>query len=127
MRPLNKAEIAIYDAGAIAMLAGLLLLMSPWRMWAVWVYGVGAAAFLIMQVRSQHHGDTITVRRLQRQQLLGALLLLVAAPMMWMNVNAVWPLRHNEWIAVVAIGAWMQAYAAFRLPREMDKEEKEKK
>ena len=59
---------------------------------------------------------------LRRQQILGALLLLITTVPMWMSVNHVWPLGHNEWLLFLAVGAWIELYTAFRIPAELKKE-----
>ncbi len=124
MRKLNKLEIIIYDAGAVIMLLSLMLLSTPLRNIIPYIYGIGAAMFFAMQLKAQSNSSSIVVRRLKRQQALGALLLLLASVTLWTEVNHVWPLRHNEWIVVVTIGAWMELYTAFRIPKELEKEEK---
>ena len=123
MKKLSLPELIVYDAGAVIMLLSLLLLHTLLSAYMPYVYGAGAAMFFAMQLKSQGGGGNFVVRRLKRQQALGALLLLLASVAIWMDVNYVWPLRHNEWIAVVAIGAWMQLYTAFRIPKELEKEE----
>ena len=127
MGKLGKLEVVAYDASAIVMLACLLLVRSPWGAGVPYVYGVASAVFLAMQYKGRYNGGNIVVRRLQRQQLLGAVCLVLASFAMWMGVNGVWPLRHNEWIVVVTIGAWMELYTAFRLPKEIEKEKNDKK
>ncbi len=125
MRKLNKLEIFLYDAGAVIMLLSLVLLSTPLRNFIPYIYGTGAALFFAMQLRAQSQSASFVVRRLKRQQALGALLLLLASAALWTEVNQVWPLRHNEWIVVVTIGAWMELYTAFRIPKELEKEEKQ--
>lgn len=122
MKQLNKIEVVLYDAGAVIMVLSLLLLHTELRGFLPYIYGVGAALFFVMQLRAQSDGGNVVIRRLRRQQMIGALLLLLAAPALWMEVNMVWPLRHNEWIVVVTIGAWMELYTAFRLPKELERE-----
>ena len=70
----------------------------------------------------RYEGDNFTIRRLRRQQILGTLLLLITTVPMWMSVNHVWPLGHNEWLLFLAVGAWIELYTAFRIPAELKKE-----
>lgn len=125
MNRLSKPEILIYDAGAIIMVVSLILLPTGLRNSIPYIYGVGAAMFFAMQLKSQDRGGNIVLRRLKRQQALGALVLLLASVAMWMEINQQWPLRHNEWIVAVAVGAWMELYTAFRIPKELEKEKKD--
>lgn len=127
MGKLSKLGIMIYDASAVLMTLCLLLVQSSWNRYVPYVYGVASLVFFVMQYRSRHRGGNIVVRRLQRQQLLGGVFLVIASAAIWMGVNSVWPLRHNEWIVVVTIGAWMELYTAFRLPKEIEKENYDKK
>lgn len=127
MGKLGKLGVAAYDASAVVMLVCLLLVRSPWGAYVPYVYGVASAVFFAMQYKGRYNGGNIVIRRLQRQQLLGAACLVLASAAMWMGVNSVWPLRHNEWIVVVTIGAWMELYTAFRLPKEIEKEKNDKK
>ena len=87
-----------------------------------YIFGAGAACFSSMQLSARYEGDNFTIRRLRRQQILGALLLLITTVPMWMSVNHVWPLGHNEWLLFLAVGAWIELYTAFRIPiRNFDK------
>lgn len=56
------------------------------------------------------------MRRLRRQQLLSAVLLLLVAPLMFMNVWQAGPLRGHEWLLLLTIAAVYQVFAAFRIP-----------
>lgn len=87
-----------------------------------YIFGAGAACFSSMQLSARYEGDNFTIRRLRRQQILGALLLLITTVPMWMSVNHVWPLGHNEWLLFLAVGAWIELYTAFRIPTELKKE-----
>lgn len=127
MDKLSKLGIILYDASAVLMVVCLLLVQSSWNRYVPYVYGIASLVFFVMQYRSRYRGGNIVVRRLQRQQLLGGVCLVIASAAIWMGVNSVWPLRHNEWIVVVTIGAWMELYTAFRLPKEIEKENYDKK
>ena len=119
MKKLSKIEIIVYDAGAVIMLLSLLLYPSTLRSIVPYIYFVGAIAFFVMQYRAQTDKSSVTIRSLERIQLIGAVLLVISVFPMWMDINMVWPLRHHEWIVFLSIGAWLQLYTAFRLPREI--------
>lgn len=121
----DRLFLILYDAAAVVMVLSLVLLHTGLRASIPYVYGVSAAVFFVMQLRAQDYHGNVVVRRLLRQQALGGLLLMLACVPMWMEVRQQWPFRHNEWIVVVAIGAWMQLYTAFRIPKELEKAKNE--
>jgi drug/metabolite transporter (DMT)-like permease len=55
------------------------------------------------------------VRRLRRQQILGAVLLVFAGVLMFVT-------RHNEWVLCLTVAAILELYTAFRIPSELEKE-----
>lgn len=121
----DRLFLILYDAAAVVMVLSLVLLHTGLRASIPYIYGVAAAVFFVMQLRSQDYHGSVVVRRLLRQQALGGLLLMLASVPLWMEVRQQWPFRHNEWIVVVALGAWMQLYTAFRIPKELEKAKKE--
>lgn len=80
--------------------------------------------FASMQMLASYEGDSIVIRRLRRQQVLGALLLIVSGAMMFGHHYHMTYMRHNEWMVVMLIAAVFELYAAFRIPYELAKEEK---
>lgn len=122
MKQLSKLQIMVYNAGAVVMLLALVAFSTPAREYVPYVFGAGAACFAAMQLSARYEGGSFTVRRLRRQQILGALVLLVTAVPMWMSVRHVWPFGHNEWLVFLTVGAWLELYTAFRIPSELKKE-----
>ena len=59
--------------------------------------------------------DGIIIRRLRRQQLLGAMLLVLTGVIMLL-----W--KRNEWIVCLTVAAVLELYTAFRIPQEEAKE-----
>ena len=57
----------------------------------------------------------IIIRRLRRQQLLGAMLLVLTGVIMLL-----W--KRNEWIVCLTVAAVLELYTAFRIPQEEAKE-----
>ena len=55
------------------------------------------------------------IRRLRRQQLLGAMLLVLTGVIMLL-----W--KRNEWIVCLTVAAVLELYTAFRIPQEEAKE-----
>lgn len=82
---------------------------------APYVYLVGAVLVAYVQMVSGSGSSGFVVRHLRRQQLLGAMLLIVAGVMM-----LIW--HHNEWIICLTVAAFLELYTAFRIPHEEEKE-----
>ncbi len=93
------------------------------------LYELEVSHFVAMQFLAAYDGASPVVRRLRRQQLFGLFCLVASAVAMAMLA---WDLRHgsfsfryvhsNEWVVLLAIGALVQLYAAFRIPAELGKE-----
>ena len=64
---------------------------------------------------SDYKGKNIIIRRLRRQQLLGAMLLVLTGVIMLL-----W--KRNEWIVCLTVAAVLELYTAFRIPQEEAKE-----
>ena len=123
MHPLSKLQNAIYAAGGILLVVGIILHTVPgMEQAAPYVYTVGTAAYASMQMLARYDGRNLVIRRLRRQQLFGAILLLLAALLMFMDVWNVSPLPGRTWLLLVTIAAIYQLYAAFRIPAELKKE-----
>lgn len=97
-------------AGAVLLLLGALLQITQMS-WAPYVYLSGAVLFAWMQLQSEPSFTNLVIRRLRRQQLLGAALLIVAGVLMLF-----W--HRNEWIVCLSVAAVLQLYTAFRIPQE---------
>ena len=63
----------------------------------------------------RYEGRNLIIIRLRRQQILGAMFLLLTALLMFL-------LDHNEWILSLTIAAILELYTAFRIPKEIEKE-----
>ena len=98
---------AVMMAGALLLLAGAGLMVTGWG-GAPYLYCAGALMFAAMQLADRYEGDDLVMKRLRRQQLLGALMLLVTGVMMFVE-------RHNGWIATLSIAAALELYTAFRM------------
>ena len=83
--------------------------------WAPYLYLIGAIMFAYVQVMSGYEGKNIIIRRLRRQQIIGATLLVVAGVMM-----ILW--KRNEWVVCLTIAAVLEMYTVFRIPQEEEKE-----
>ena len=106
---------------------GALLPMVPSLSdFAPYVFCAGALLFGTLQLVQRYEGRNVTVRRLRRQQMLGACLLMISACLLLVTAFRLLPLRGGEWKVTLAIAAVLELYTAFRLPAELGKEEKGK-
>lgn len=110
----NKYYPTIFVIGAILLLGGAIIQITQ-AVWAPYVYLVGAILFAYVQVTDRYEGANLIIRRLRRQQMLGAALLVLAGVMM-----ILW--HRNEWILCLTIAAILELYTAFRIPQEEQKE-----
>jgi hypothetical protein len=122
MNELTPGQLMAQQVGAVLMLIGAAAYM--WLpLWATVAFTVGALLFAPLQMLQRYEGRSFTIRRLRRQQLLGALALLVTACLMIMQVCQVGFARRNEWVVALAIACVLELYTAFRIPAELKKEE----
>lgn len=111
---MSKYYSAISTVGAVALLLGAALQITQLA-WAPYLYLIGAIMFAYVQVMSGYEGKNIIIRRLRRQQIIGATLLVVAGVMM-----ILW--KRNGWVVCLTIAAVLEMYTAFRIPQEEEKE-----
>ena len=111
---MSKYYSAIATVGAVALLLGAALQITQLA-WAPYLYLIGAIMFAYVQVMSGYEGKNIIIRRLRRQQIIGATLLVVAGVMM-----ILW--KRNEWVVCLTIAAVLEMYTAFRITQEEEKE-----
>lgn len=100
--------------GAVLLLVGAMLQITRWEI-SPYIYTLGAVMFSYVQVMSRYEGKNLIIRRLRRQQIVGAVLLVFAGVLMFVT-------RHNEWILCLSAAAVIQLYTAFRIPSEMEKD-----
>ena len=113
---MKKGHQVIQVVGAVLLLVGAMLQITRWELAPV-LYVIGAVMFAYVQVMSRYDGQNLIVRRLRRQQILGAVLLVFAGVLMFVT-------RHNEWVLCLTVAAVLQLYTAFRIPSELEKENK---
>lgn len=109
-------------AGGVLLVMGAALFMG-WPLGAWVLYTVGALLFCCMQMLQQYEGRNFVLRRLRRQQLLGAVALLLTACCMAMQVFNFGFARRNEWVVCLTVGCILELYTAFRIPAELKKEQ----
>ncbi|MBQ8051066.1 MAG: hypothetical protein IJ197_05765 [Bacteroidaceae bacterium] len=123
MRELTKGENLVFRSGALLMVAGAALFLAD-KWVANVLFGIGVLLFVAMQLRTTYDGRDFTIARLRRQQLLGAVALVLAAVAMTSQNLGHNLVRYNEWVVCLLIGAIVELYTTFRLASELEKENK---
>ena len=124
MKPLNKFQTLIFNVGGILLLIGAVMpLIGTLRIYAPYIFTLGAIMFSTMQLMSSYTGKNPIIRRLRRQQIIGALLLLVTGVLMFTSLFRVGPFQKDEWLVILTIATVFEVYTAFRLPAALKKEE----
>ena len=111
---MSKTYQIIQGVGAVLLLVGAMLQITRWELSPI-IYTIGAVMFAYVQVMSRYEGKNLIVRRLRRQQILGAVLLVFAGVLMFVT-------KHNEWVLCLTIAVILELYTAFRIPSELEKE-----
>lgn len=114
MKKITKLDNALALVGAVLIFIGLILQFIKFE-FAPYFYLVGAFLFASIQVKYGYDGKNIVIRRLRRQQLIGAMLLVMTGVLM-----ILW--HRNEWVLCLSISAVLELYTAFRIPQEEEKE-----
>ena len=118
MKNLTKFQNLVFRIGALLMIAGA----ATW-LFAGWVanvlYVVGVVMFVTIQLQATYEGNDFVVARLRRQQLLGAVALLLSAVAMTAQALGYNLVQHNEWVVCLLIGAILELYTAFRIPQAL--------
>lgn len=125
MKSLNKLQTIIFQIGGLLVVVGPIMPIVPAvQPYAAIVFTVGAFAFGCMQLVQRYEGRNVVIRRLRRQQIFGAFLLMLSALLMFVprgNAGLV-PIRGDEWKVTLAVAALLEVYTAFRLPKELEKD-----
>ena len=111
---MSKIYQIVQGVGAVLLLVGAMLQITRWELSPI-LYTIGAVMFAYVQVMSRYEGKNLIIRRLCRQQILGAVLLVFAGVLMFVT-------KHNEWVLCLTVAAILELYTAFRIPSELEKE-----
>lgn len=111
---MKKGLYTIQIIGAVLLLAGAMLQITRLE-FSPYIYTVGAILFAWIQVMNRYEGKNLIIRRLRRQQIIGAMLLVFTGVLMFVT-------KRNEWIVCLTIAAILQLYTAWRIPAELEKE-----
>lgn len=137
---MEKALNIAMVAGGVMLLAGAVLKITGPEV-AVWLYLAGAVLFATAQFYDRYGGRDPVMRRLRGQQVLGAVLLLFSALLMYaerwrpgivMNTGMADNLRavlstltsRNNWIVFAFVAAVFELYSSFRMDAEEHKDRK---
>lgn len=113
----------LYRLGGLMLVIGAVLpLFTPTI--GAYVFALGVALFCPIQMGDRYEGSNIVVRHLRRQQMLGALMLVVTAALMLTTLYQIPPFRAGEWRITLIIAAVLEVYAIFRIDHEEKKEQR---
>lgn len=111
---MSKIYQIVQGVGAVLLLVGAMLQITRWELSPI-LYTIGAVMFAYVQIMTRSEGKNLIIRRLRRQQILGAALLVFAGVLMFVT-------KHNEWVLCLTVAAILELYTAFRIPSELEKE-----
>lgn len=106
---------ALFTVGAVMLLFGAAVYVTGWQ-FSPYVYTIGAAFVALAQINSPSKCKTPTIKRLRRQQIFAALLLVLTGGFMFFT-------HGNEWIVSLTIAAVLELYTSVRIPQEEAKEQ----
>ena len=129
MRELNKTESAILVIGAVMMVIGSGANIFA-QSWAPYVFAMGTIGFVLMQLKQKYDGDNVAINRLRRMVIISDVCLLLAAVMMFANMDNLFRLDaityikyvHNNWVVVLMVAAMLQLYTSHRISKEILKD-----
>lgn len=104
----------LFAIGAVMVLFGAAVFITGWEA-APYVYTVGATLVALAQINSPSKSNRANIKRLRRQQIFGALLLVLSGAFMFFT-------HGNEWIVCLTIAAVLELYTAVRIPQEEAKD-----
>ena len=126
MRQLNKIENTILLFGAVMMVigSGANIFAQPW---APYVFGMGTVGYVLMQLKQKYEGSNVAIKRLRRMVIISDVCLLLAAVMMFANMDSLFRLDavtyikyvHNNWVVVLLVAAMLQLYTSHRISKEI--------
>lgn len=105
---------ALFVVGAVMALTGAAVYITGWEL-APYLYTIGAAMVALAQINSPSKSKSSNVKRLRRQQIFGAILLVLTGAFMFFT-------HGNEWIVCMTIAAILELYTSVRIPQEEAKE-----
>ena len=113
----------IFRFGAVLMLVGAATFLVGGLISNV-LFVIGSLMFVAMQCRMRYDGGNFVIARLRRQQLLGALAIILSSCCMTSQTLGHQFFIYNEWVVCLLIGAILELYTSFRIPAELEKEKR---
>lgn len=113
---MKQYQSIIFVTGALLALVGAATYITAWGP-SPYIYTLGALMVAVVQYLNGYHGTNFIIKRLRKQQLFGATLLLLTAMFMFTT-------RNNEWVLCLTVAAILELYTAFRIPQEEEKEKR---
>jgi len=110
---MNKILAKLFVPGAVLLLTGAVVYLFN-KSVAPYLFITGATLVALAQFNMPANKGSLALRRLRRQQLLGACLLVLSGIFMAFT-------HGNEWIVCLSIAAVLELYTAFRIPQEEEK------
>lgn len=125
MKPLSPMYLWAYYIGGVLLIIGAILpLFDELSLLSAILFSIGILAFMTAQAKQSYEGENITLRRLRRQQLLGAVFWLVTALLMLLQLFRLFSVYGEIWKMSFIIGCVLQIYTSFRIPTEWEKQQK---
>ena len=98
--------------------------------WAPYVFAMGTIGFVLMQLKQKYDGANVAIKRLRRMVIISDVCLLLAAVMMFANMDNLFRLDaityikyvHNNWVVVLMVAAMLQLYTSHRISKEILKD-----
>lgn len=131
MKQLNRVESMIFLLGAVMIVVGCGANVFS-QGWAPYVFAMGVAAYVLMQLKQTYDGRNLTVRRLRRMVITSDVFFIISAVLMFANINNMFGFDtvtyaqyiHNNWVVTLLIAAVLQLYSNHRLGKELSEESK---
>lgn len=109
----DKLMFGLMAVGAVMLLLGAAVYITGWPL-SPYIYTVGATLVALAQINTPPRHTSPTIKRLRRQQIFGAIFLVLTGALMLFT-------HGNEWIVCLSIAAVLQLYTAWRIPQEEEK------
>jgi len=122
MIKMTKIETYLMNVGGVFILLGASAYLF-YPIASTYIYIIGALLFGCIQIKNGYRENNIVIRRLRRQQIFAALLLMLTGLLMITNTYKWIYCRHNEWVICLTIAAILELYSSFRLSHELKKED----
>lgn|GEM_PF-45358 len=101
----NKFTTLIFILGAILLLVSSVLVMEHVS-WGKYTFAIGAALYIMNRMRQNYAGDDFRLKRMNRFNLINAVLLVAISYLQFHGNNA--------WVVLLLVVALLEMYTSFR-------------